>query len=82
MSRQRLIASLVAFSLLAPAARAEVRLGDNVHIGGHDVSHQTFNRHRRAVFYLYEGQPNPSGCAWRRNEDGSQTKVCRYKILH
>ena len=82
MSRQCLIAFLAALTLTAPAARAEVRLGDTVHIGGHDVSHLTFDRHRRAVFYLYDGQPHTAGCAWRRNEDGSQTKVCRYKILH
>jgi len=82
MFRQCLIAFLVALSLASPAARGEVRFGNHVHIGGHDVSHQTFDRHHRAVFYLYEGQPHPAGCSWRRNEDGSQTKVCKYKILH
>ena len=66
---------------LAPAA-AEVRFGDHVYIGGHDVSHQTFNRHRRGLFYLHQGRPNPEGCAWRNNPDGSKTKVCHYQIRH
>lgn len=57
-------------------AHAEVRFGKNVFIGGHDVSHQTFNRQRRGEYYLYEGRPAHPGCAWRSNVDGSRTKVC------
>jgi hypothetical protein len=82
MFRFSLFACLFAFGLMAPSAQAEVRFGDNVSIGGHDVSHQTFDRRHRGVFYLYDRQPPHAGCAWRRNGDGSRTKVCRYKLLH
>ena len=81
MFRHSLFACILAFGLLAPAARAEVHFGKNVYIGGHNVSHQTFDRHRRGEFYLYNHQPHPAGCAWRRNGDGSRTKVCRFKQL-
>jgi hypothetical protein len=81
MSRHSWLACIFALSMLAPAARAEVRFGNNVYIGGHNVSHQTFDRHRRGEFYLYNRQPHPAGCAWRRNDDGSRTKVCRFKQL-
>jgi len=81
MSRHSLLACIFAFGWLAPAAGDEVHFGGNVYIGGHNVSHQTFNRHRRGEFYLYASQPHPAGCAWRRNGDGSRTKVCRFKQL-
>jgi hypothetical protein len=70
------------FVLAATAARAEVHFGNHVYIGGHNVSHQTFNRQRRGEYYLYGHKPRPEGCAWRRNGDGSQTKVCRFQTLH
>jgi hypothetical protein len=79
MSRHSILACIFAFVLLAPAAQAEVHFGSHVYIGGHNVSHQTFNRHRRGEYYLYDRQPHPAGCSWRQNGDGSQTKVCRYK---
>ena len=82
MFRRSLISAVLAVGVLAPAAADEVHFGGHVFIGGHDVSHQTFNRHRRAVYYLYRSQPHPAGCVWRRNDDGSQTKVCRLKLLH
>jgi hypothetical protein len=57
-------------------ARAEVRFGQNVRIGGHDVSNQTFTQKRRGVFYVYDRPPATPGCTWRNNADGSRTKVC------
>src|ERR1700683_2700241 len=39
------------FLRFAPATQAEVRFGSNVYIGGRNVSHQTFDRHR-GEFYL------------------------------
>ena len=73
-----LTALLVAFSLIAIAwpSAAEVRLGNNVRIGGHDASNQTFNKKNRGVYYIYEGKPKKPGCAWRKNADGSRTKIC------
>jgi hypothetical protein len=68
--------------LLAPAARAEIVFGGNVHIGGHDVSHQRFDRNHRGEFYLYNRRPHHPGCYVRRNDDGSHTKVCRYQTRH
>jgi plastocyanin len=78
MLRRSLIAGLVSLGLVAPAARAEVVFGNNVHIGGHDVSHQRFDSRHRGVFYLHEGRPRHPGCTVRRNYDGSHTKVCHY----
>jgi hypothetical protein len=57
-------------------ASAEVRFGKNVRIGGHDVSNQTFNKKRRAIYYIYNTKPKNEGCRWRKNRDGSRTKVC------
>jgi hypothetical protein len=59
-----------------PDASAEVRIGKNVRIGGHDVSNQTFNKKRRAEYYIYNYKPKNEGCRWRKNRDGSRTKVC------
>lgn len=57
-------------------AHSEVHFGNNMFVGGHDPSNQTFNSQRRGEYYLYEGQPARPGCAWRNNGDGSRTKVC------
>ena len=62
--------------LLPSQAEAEVRFGRNVRVGGHDVSNQTFNRQRRGEYIIYNGKPAREGCHWRRNGDGSRTKVC------
>jgi hypothetical protein len=76
------ISSLSAFagflSTVQPAT-AEVRFGKNVRIGGHDVSNQTFNSRRRGEYYIYKNNPPNPGCHWRRNGDGSKTKVCHLK---
>ena len=71
---------LVSFSMLSPFAAStaisEVRFGKNVRIGGHDVSNQTFNKKRRAKYYIYKNKPKNAGCRWKRNRDGSKTKIC------
>lgn len=64
--------------LLAPQAlQAEVRLGDNVRIGGHDASNQTFTSQRRGEYIIYDRKPKNEGCVIRQNRDGSKTKLCR-----
>lgn len=60
----------------AGVAVAEVRFGNNVRIGGHDASNQTFNAKRRGEYYIYNTTPPRSGCVWRGNVDGSKTKIC------
>ena len=67
-------------ALAAAGAQAQVHFGSNVYIGGHDVSHQTFDRRHRGEFHLYNHEPRRAGCAVRRDADGAQTKVCRYKV--
>jgi hypothetical protein len=74
MSRHTLVACIFSAGLVATTAQAEVRFGRNVYIGGHDVSHQTFDRRHRGRFYLYNQRPHPAGCAWQANDDGSWTK--------
>jgi hypothetical protein len=71
--------ALVATSVFAPPVLAEVRFGNNVRIGGHDVSNQTFNSKRRGAYYIYNKTPANEGCTWRPNGDGSRTKVCHLK---
>ncbi len=65
--------------LAGQATLAEVRIGKNVRIGGHDVSNQTFNKKRRGVYYVYDSEPKNPGCKWHKNADGSKTKVCHLK---
>ena len=70
--------SLVACLLLAmtlPAA-AEVRFGKNVRVGGHDFSHQRFDRKNRGVVHLYDRKPRHPGCVWRADGHGGRVKVC------
>jgi hypothetical protein len=62
--------------VVAQPAPAEVRFGKNVRIGGHNVSNQTFNAKRRAIYYVSSGRPANPGCTWRSYADGSRTKVC------
>ncbi len=63
-------------------AMAEVRLGKNVRVGGHDFSNRTFNNHRNAVIYLHEGKPANAGCRWVVQKDrsgretGRKTQLC------
>jgi hypothetical protein len=71
------VAAAIVLSMIP--ARAEVRFGNNVRIGGHDASNQTFNRKRRGEYYIYNGTPAREGCSWRNNRDGSRTKVCHLR---
>jgi hypothetical protein len=63
------------FTLTTPTS-AEVRFGKNVRIGGHDMSHQRFNKNRRGKFFIYNTRPSNAGCRGRMNGDGSRTKIC------
>ena len=70
-------AIVISLSLMGTAsAKAEVRFGKNVRIGGHDFSNQTFNAKRRAEIYLYNAKPVNEGCAWKRDGKGGKVKVC------
>ncbi|MGX1788752.1 hypothetical protein ACWIGM_18540 [Bosea sp. NPDC055332] len=78
---------LLAFSVLAlpvavagPAA-AEVRFGNNVRIGGHDVSNQRFDRRNRGVYHIHEGRPRNPGCTWRSDGRGRRVKVCHLQRI-
>jgi hypothetical protein len=65
--------------ILALPAVAEVRLGKNVRIGGHDASNQTFDKNNRGKYILHDKQPDNAGCVTRKNKDGTRTKVCTLK---
>ena len=69
-----LICSLL--TMFSMPTNAEVRLGKNVRIGGHDFSNQTYNSKRRAEIYLYKGKPRKEGCVWRKGKNGERVKVC------
>jgi hypothetical protein len=80
MIRLGLVVMMALGNMVATApAMADVRFGKNVHIGGHDVSNQTFNSRRRGAYYIYNKTPANEGCSWRSNSDGSRTKVCHLK---
>lgn len=65
--------------LFAGVSTAEVRIGKGVRIGGNEIAPQTFTEKRRGVYYIYEDNPKNPGCKWRKNADGSKTKVCHLK---
>lgn len=73
----RIFVLMVAFA--AVPATAEVRFGNNVRIGGNDVSNQTFTKKKRGKFIVHEKAPKNEGCRWEKNRDGSKTKVCHFK---
>jgi len=66
---------------LSSAASAEVRFGRNVRVGGHDFSHQSFNRKRRAEIYLYDRTAPRSGCVWRADGRGGKVKTCHLRRI-
>ncbi|MBM7048671.1 MULTISPECIES: hypothetical protein [Rhizobium] len=66
----------VLVATLAPAGAGEVRLGNNVRIGGHDFSNQTFDSKHRARIYLYDRKPPKEGCVWRSDGRGGRVKIC------
>jgi hypothetical protein len=72
-----LFAAIAAWALImVNPSFGQVRFGNNVRIGGHDVSNQRFDRKRRGEFHIYNAAPPTPGCRWRSNRDGSSTKVC------
>lgn len=73
------IATVFLVFIWAQPSVAKVRFGKNVHIGGHDVSHQTFTRKKRAIYYIYKDKPRHPGCHWQKNRDGSRTKICHFQ---
>lgn len=74
-------AIVISLSLMVTASlHAEVRLGKNVRIGGHDFSNQTFNAKRRAEIYLYNGKPVNEGCVWKK--DGKGGKGGKVRVCH
>lgn len=75
---------LIAFCLVASVtspALARVNLGNNVHIGGHDFSNQTYDRKHRAVIYLYDKTPYNEGCGWHADGHGGRVKTCHLKRI-
>jgi hypothetical protein len=75
-----LAALILPLAAAAPAA-AEVRFGNNVRIGGHDVSNQRFDRRNRGVYHIYEGRPRNPGCSWRSDGRGGRVKVCHLQRI-
>lgn len=71
-----LVTGLVLLTVHTGPARAEVRFGNNVRIGGHDFSNQTFNSKKRGKVYLYENEPANAGCQWKSDGRGGKVKVC------
>lgn len=66
---------------VAGPAGAEVRFGNNVRIGGHDVSNQRFDRRNRGVYHIHEGRPRNPGCTWRSDGRGGRVKVCHLQRI-
>lgn len=75
-----LTALILPLAAAAPVA-AEVRFGNNVRIGGHDVSNQRFNRRNRGVYHIYEGRPHNPGCTWRSDGRGGRVKICHLQRI-
>lgn len=67
---------VIAIATASFSAHAEVRFGNNVFIGGHNASNQTFDSQRRGLYVIHDGKPAHEGCAARSNSDGSRMKVC------
>lgn len=63
-------------------AKCEVRFGSNVFVGGHDFSHQTFDRNHRAVVHLYDHEPRDAGCRMHADKNGGSVKTCHLRTLH
>ncbi|GGC59730.1 hypothetical protein [Chelatococcus reniformis] len=79
-ARSMALAAVLGGAIAAAApASAEVRFGRNVYVGGHDFSHQTFNKKRRGVIHLYDRTPRNQGCTWRVDGRGGKVKVCHLR---
>jgi hypothetical protein len=70
----------LSLAVAAPAA-AEVRLGSNVRIGGHDASNQRFDRRNRGAYHIYEGRPRSPGCSWHADGRGGRVKICHLQRI-
>jgi hypothetical protein len=75
-----LTALALPLAVAGPAA-AEVRFGNNVRIGGHDVSNQRFDHRNRGVYHIHEGRPRNPGCTWRSDGRGGRVKVCHLQRI-
>lgn len=75
----RVICLSATLACVAAPLVAEVRFGNNVRIGGNDVSNQTFTKKKRGKFIIHDETPKNEGCRLEKNRDGSKTKVCNYK---
>jgi hypothetical protein len=75
------LAALASSLAVAAPAAAEVRFGNNVRIGGHDVSNQRFDRRNRGVYHIHEGRPRNPGCTWRSDGRGGRVKVCHLQRI-
>jgi hypothetical protein len=71
---QAALAGLVLAS--AGPAGAEVHFGNNVFIGGHNFSHQTYNRHHRLHVMLYDHPIRGAGCVTR-----GAVRTCRLQRI-
>ncbi len=65
----------------ASGAGAEVNFGRNVFVGGHDFSHQRFDKNHRAKVYLYNETPKHAGCYWRADGRAGREKICHLRKL-
>ena len=78
--RKVLATALVVLAGAIPAV-AEVHFGSNVFIGGHDFSHQSFNRHHRLHVELYDHPIHGGGCVIRSDGRGGMVKTCRLQRI-
>ena len=78
MRRHTVLALLLGLSLVGAAgpSMAEVRFGNNVFIGGHNFSHQTYNRHHRLHVTLYDHPIRGAGCVTR-----GSVRTCRLQRI-
>lgn len=77
-----LLGILLGLATAAPSpAAATVRFGNNVFIGGHDFSNQTYDRRHRAVIHLYGRTPPRQGCAWYPDGRGGHVKICHLRRI-
>lgn len=82
MTRFFILLSLIFIVFQPLSSSAEVRFGNNVHVGGNDFSHRTYNKNRNANIHIYNKKPRHEGCRWVPQRDrhgrptGRKTQVC------